>query len=56
MTLGALLFNILATIYFWVGSFYEEKRLLAAFGEEYEHYRRAVPRLFPTRIYGHDRV
>lgn len=52
MTLGSLLFNVLATLYFWIGSVYEERRLLAAYGEDYEDYQRDVPRLFPKRIYG----
>ena len=54
MTLSVLLFNILATLYFWIGSIYEEKRLLAAFGEEYEAYQRAVPRMLPIPIFGRD--
>jgi protein-S-isoprenylcysteine O-methyltransferase Ste14 len=51
MTLGSFLFNVLATLYFWIGSIYEERRLLAAFGEAYEAYRRKVPGLVPIRIF-----
>ncbi len=50
MMLGSFLFNILATLYFWIGSIYEEKRLLAAFGEAYEEYKRSVPGLVPIRF------
>jgi protein-S-isoprenylcysteine O-methyltransferase Ste14 len=50
MMLGSFLFNILATLYFWIGSIYEEKRLLAAFGEAYEEYQRSVPGLVPIRF------
>jgi len=51
MTLGSFLFNVLATLYFWIGSIYEERRLLAAFGEAYEEYKRSVPGLVPIRIF-----
>ena len=50
MTLSSLLFNIVATLYFWIGSIYEERRLTAEFGDKYRAYRRNVPRLLPTRI------
>ncbi len=51
MTLASFLFNMLATLYFWIGSIYEERRLLAAFGEAYEAYRRRVPALVPIRLF-----
>ncbi len=50
MTLSALLFNILATLYFWIGSVYEERRLSATYGEAYSQYRQRVPRLLPIKI------
>lgn len=52
MMLSSFLFNILATLYFWIGSIYEERRLLTAFGEAYEEYQRNVPGLVPVRIFG----
>lgn len=52
MSLSLFLFNIAATIYFWVGSGYEEKRLALTFGERYEAYRKQVPRLLPFKLRG----
>jgi len=51
MTLGSFLFNVLAALYFWIGSIYEERRLSVAFGEAYEEYKRTVPGLVPIRIF-----
>lgn len=56
MTLASLLFNIVATLYFWIGSIYEERRLTAEFGDKYKAYRRNVPRLLPMRIPGRQGV
>lgn len=47
MTVNLLAFNILATLYFYVGALHEEKSLLKEFGEKYEEYRRIVPMFFP---------
>jgi protein-S-isoprenylcysteine O-methyltransferase Ste14 len=35
------------TAYFLIGSVYEERRLLAAFGDSYAQYRQRVPRIVP---------
>lgn len=34
-------------IYFYIGSVYEEKKLLRIFGKDYEEYQKKVPRIFP---------
>jgi methanethiol S-methyltransferase len=46
-TLNLLAFNILATIYFYLGARHEERSLQEEFGREYEKYRNAVPMFFP---------
>jgi len=38
---------LLFTAYFYIGSVYEERRLLAEFGAAYRYYQRCVPRLIP---------
>lgn len=47
LTLNVLLFNLLATLYFWLGAFHEEQRLLAEFGDQYRRYREEVPAFLP---------
>jgi len=42
MTVGTLIFNGLATLYFGLGSIHEERRLAAAYGEAYREYQRRV--------------
>ena len=37
-------------VYFYVGSYYEEKKLVEKFGEEYLEYQFSVPRIIPFRI------
>lgn len=49
-TLNVLIFNVLTTIYFWIGSRYEERRLEAIFGEAYREYRLRVPGLLPLQL------
>jgi len=38
-----------ASLYLWIGSRYEERRLLARFGEAYARYRPTVPAFFPWK-------
>ena len=47
MTENLLAFNILATIYFYLGARHEERSLKEEFGEEYEEYQKAVPMFLP---------
>lgn len=47
VTLDRFLFNVLATVYFWLGSLHEERRLRAEFGETYRQYQQSVPYLIP---------
>lgn len=47
MDLFYLIVFILIVIYFYVGSMYEEKKLLQVFGDEYRNYQKTVSRIFP---------
>ena len=48
MDLFYLTFFICLVVYFYVGSYYEEKKLIRHFGEEYIQYRKKVSRIFPS--------
>jgi steroid 5-alpha reductase family enzyme len=37
--------------YFYIGSVYEEKKLIRIFGKVYEDYQKEVPRIFPIKIF-----
>jgi methanethiol S-methyltransferase len=37
-------------LYFYMGSFFEERRMLEAYGEEYRAYQERVPRFLPLRL------
>ncbi len=51
MSLFYLVFYICIVAYFYVGSVYEEKKLLLKFGEAYKNYQSVVPRMIPRKIY-----
>jgi len=47
MTESLLAFNVLATIYFYLGARHEERSLKAEYGGTYEKYKRRVPMFLP---------
>lgn len=49
MSLLDLTLVILVSIYFMVGAYIEEKRLLLVFGEEYRHYQQHVSMFLPVK-------
>lgn len=50
MTLKWALFTLCCMLYFVVGSRFEERRLLARFGQSYAAYRKQVPAFIPLRV------
>ncbi len=49
MTLNRLVLCLIFSLYLYVGTFFEEQRLVAEFGAAYRAYQRQVPRLLPWR-------
>lgn len=39
--------TLLFTLYFWLGSYFEEKGLISKFGDAYKEYQKKVPRFIP---------
>ena len=50
MDLFYLTFFICIVAYFYIGSYYEEKKLTEHFGNFYLAYRKSVPRIFPVKL------
>jgi len=50
MDLFYLTFFLCVVAYFYIGSYYEEKKLVRQFGKVYENYRKEVPRIFPFKL------
>jgi protein-S-isoprenylcysteine O-methyltransferase Ste14 len=44
-----LLFNVVWTFWIVIGSYLEEKDLVAEFGEKYQFYQKTVPMLVPWK-------
>jgi protein-S-isoprenylcysteine O-methyltransferase Ste14 len=49
LDMTSILTNLVVTVYFLIGAFLEERKLLAEFGEEYIDYRRRVSMFFPFK-------
>lgn len=49
---NSLLSAALVVLYFYVGTFFEERRMERVFGEAYRAYRQRVPRFLPFRFPG----
>ena len=47
MTLNRLALVVGVHVYFWIGSIFEERKLVHEFGDAYRDYQRRVPRLLP---------
>jgi protein-S-isoprenylcysteine O-methyltransferase Ste14 len=56
MTTNSLTAYILFTLYFQFGSEYEERRMVKEYGEEYNKYRKTVPRLIPLPGHSYPRA
>ncbi len=50
MNLFYLIMFVSFVIYFYIGSVYEERKLVKIFGEEYIEYQNKVSRIFPFRL------
>ncbi len=52
LTVDRLLFNVLWTTWIVIGSWLEERDLVAEFGDQYREYQKRVPMLIPYRAAG----
>ncbi len=55
LSADGVLFNVLWTTWIVMGTYLEERDLVAEFGEPYREYRRRVPMLIPWRVGGFGR-
>jgi protein-S-isoprenylcysteine O-methyltransferase Ste14 len=58
MDLFYLTFFLLIVAYFYIGAYYEERKLVRSFGEIYTRYQESVPQIFPSiplRAYDEER-
>jgi len=50
MDLFYLVFFFCIAIYFYIGSYFEEEKLVKHFGKIYSDYRKSVPKIFPVKF------
>jgi len=50
MDLFYLVMFLCITLYFYIGSYYEEKKLVEKFGDAYREYQNKVPRIVPIKF------
>jgi len=50
MDIFYFIFFVNILLYFYVGSFFEERKLVDIFGQKYIEYQKSVPRLFPIKF------
>jgi protein-S-isoprenylcysteine O-methyltransferase Ste14 len=46
---NAFVSTVVIILYFYLGTFFEERRMVHTFGEEYRKYQERVPRFLPLR-------
>lgn len=51
MDLFYFIFFLNILLYFYVGSYFEEKKMVEIFGQKYIDYQKIVPRLFPFKLF-----
>lgn len=51
MDLFYLIFFLNILLYFYIGSYFEERKLVELFGHRYVEYQNKVPRLFPIKLF-----
>ena len=51
MSLSYFIIVVIFVVYFYIGSVFEEKRLVEKFGEAYMKYQKSVPRIIPIKIF-----
>lgn len=49
MTMNQAMLSLIFSVYLYVGTFFEERRLVREFGDAYRYYQQRVPRLVPWR-------
>ncbi|MGD8603759.1 MAG: isoprenylcysteine carboxylmethyltransferase family protein [Anaerolineales bacterium] len=50
MTTSVMAMNLALTVYIYIGSSFEEQRLVAEYGQSYQQYQKQVPRLIPNPL------